>query len=363
MPGRRATTMAFAFRRSARAAAPGTPVRHGGRMRAAAALGLLAGAAADAVFADPRRGHPVALFGRAAAALERRLYAGSRARGAAYAALCTRRRGRARPRRARAHPEPAVGEGRGHRRRHLGGARRHHASAGRAPTSPTRWSAGTSPRPGRGCPTCAGATRAGSTRPSSPAPRSSRWPRTPPTRWSPRWCGARSPGCPACSATGRSTRSTRWSATARRATRDFGWAAARLDDVANLRPGPAHRRARRRSPRRVAGGSPRRALAVLRRDGAPAPQPERGPVRGRVRRRARRPARRRQRLRRPGRAPPPPRRRRPPARRRHRAAPYGSPARSASPPPASPRSPPRGPGAPARRARLTRGRRAEGGSG
>lgn len=89
MPGRRATTMAFAFRRSARAAAPGTPVRHGGRMRAAAALGLLAGAAADAVFADPRRGHPVALFGRAAAALERRLYAGSRARGAAYAALCT----------------------------------------------------------------------------------------------------------------------------------------------------------------------------------------------------------------------------------------------------------------------------------
>ncbi|GGM90596.1 cobalamin biosynthesis protein CobD [Thermopolyspora flexuosa] len=57
-------------------------------MRAATALGLLAGAAADAVFADPRRGHPVALFGRAAAALERRLYADSKARGAAHAALC-----------------------------------------------------------------------------------------------------------------------------------------------------------------------------------------------------------------------------------------------------------------------------------
>ncbi|WP_425329284.1 cobalamin biosynthesis protein [Thermopolyspora flexuosa] len=71
-----------------RRSAPTAPVRHGGRMRAATALGLLAGAAADAVFADPRRGHPVALFGRAAAALERRLYADSKARGAAHAALC-----------------------------------------------------------------------------------------------------------------------------------------------------------------------------------------------------------------------------------------------------------------------------------
>ncbi|TNY36829.1 cobalamin biosynthesis protein [Thermomonospora catenispora] len=53
------------------------------------ASGLLAGAALDAVFADPRRGHPVAAFGRAAGALERRMHAPSRRRGAAYAALLT----------------------------------------------------------------------------------------------------------------------------------------------------------------------------------------------------------------------------------------------------------------------------------
>jgi adenosylcobinamide-phosphate synthase len=52
----------------------------------ASALGLAAGIGLDALFADPRRGHPVALFGRAASALERRVYAPKRARGAAYAA-------------------------------------------------------------------------------------------------------------------------------------------------------------------------------------------------------------------------------------------------------------------------------------
>ncbi|MDH2429693.1 cobalamin biosynthesis protein [Sphaerisporangium sp. TRM90804] len=53
------------------------------------ALGILAGVAADAVFADPRSGaHPVALFGRAAAGVERRLYGKARARGVAHVALC-----------------------------------------------------------------------------------------------------------------------------------------------------------------------------------------------------------------------------------------------------------------------------------
>ena len=37
--------------------------------------GIAAGVVADAVFGDPRRGHPVALFGRGAAALERLTYA------------------------------------------------------------------------------------------------------------------------------------------------------------------------------------------------------------------------------------------------------------------------------------------------
>ncbi|GHF48504.1 cobalamin biosynthesis protein CobD [Amycolatopsis bartoniae] len=51
-------------------------------------LGLAAGYALDAAFGDPRRGHPVALFGRAAGALERRVWADSRPRGAAFAAAC-----------------------------------------------------------------------------------------------------------------------------------------------------------------------------------------------------------------------------------------------------------------------------------
>jgi adenosylcobinamide-phosphate synthase len=56
---------------------------------AARAAGLLLGMAADAVFGDPRRGHPVAGFGRFAAACERRYYRDSRARGVAYALVCT----------------------------------------------------------------------------------------------------------------------------------------------------------------------------------------------------------------------------------------------------------------------------------
>jgi adenosylcobinamide-phosphate synthase len=52
------------------------------------AAGLAAGVALDALLGDPRRGHPVAAFGRAAAALEARDYADSRPRGAAHAAAC-----------------------------------------------------------------------------------------------------------------------------------------------------------------------------------------------------------------------------------------------------------------------------------
>ncbi|MEC3993369.1 cobalamin biosynthesis protein [Actinacidiphila sp. DG2A-62] len=49
-----------------------------------AALGFLGDLAAG----DPRRGHPVAAFGRAASALERRMWRDDRAVGAAYTALC-----------------------------------------------------------------------------------------------------------------------------------------------------------------------------------------------------------------------------------------------------------------------------------
>jgi len=50
--------------------------------------GLVAGIALDAIFADPRRGHPVAAFGRAVAALEARTYAGTRSRGVLHAVAC-----------------------------------------------------------------------------------------------------------------------------------------------------------------------------------------------------------------------------------------------------------------------------------
>ena len=54
---------------------------------AATVAGLAVGVAADAVFGDPRRFHPVAGFGQAAARLEQRLYAPTRSAGARFAAV------------------------------------------------------------------------------------------------------------------------------------------------------------------------------------------------------------------------------------------------------------------------------------
>jgi adenosylcobinamide-phosphate synthase len=56
-----------------------------GSARGAVALGLLVGALADGAFGDPRRGHPVAGFGRLAAGLEARVWRPSRLVGAGYA--------------------------------------------------------------------------------------------------------------------------------------------------------------------------------------------------------------------------------------------------------------------------------------
>ncbi|WP_374159495.1 cobalamin biosynthesis protein [Mycobacterium sp. G7A2] len=53
----------------------------GGRTRAA---GIAAGVLADVVFGDPRRGHPVALFGSVAAALERHSYRDARGAGVVH---------------------------------------------------------------------------------------------------------------------------------------------------------------------------------------------------------------------------------------------------------------------------------------
>ncbi|MEV4663681.1 cobalamin biosynthesis protein [Micromonospora echinofusca] len=53
----------------------------------ATAAGLVAGYALDALLGDPRRYHPVAGFGRAAGALERRMYRPDRLAGTAFTAL------------------------------------------------------------------------------------------------------------------------------------------------------------------------------------------------------------------------------------------------------------------------------------
>ncbi|MCA1221798.1 cobalamin biosynthesis protein [Streptomyces sp. 8L] len=64
--------------------ARGRAVKEAFGFGAAAGLGLLA----DAVFGDPRRGHPVAAFGRAAGAVERLLWRDDRGRGAVHTAVC-----------------------------------------------------------------------------------------------------------------------------------------------------------------------------------------------------------------------------------------------------------------------------------
>ncbi|MFE9672559.1 cobalamin biosynthesis protein [Streptomyces sp. NPDC006259] len=52
------------------------------------AYGAAAGLLGDLILGDPRRGHPVALFGRAAAAVERVLWRDHRGWGALYTAVC-----------------------------------------------------------------------------------------------------------------------------------------------------------------------------------------------------------------------------------------------------------------------------------
>ncbi|EGX57996.1 cobalamin biosynthesis protein [Streptomyces zinciresistens K42] len=52
------------------------------------AYGATAGLLGDLLLGDPRRGHPVAVFGRAAAGVERLLWRDDRARGALHTAVC-----------------------------------------------------------------------------------------------------------------------------------------------------------------------------------------------------------------------------------------------------------------------------------
>ncbi|WP_372451137.1 cobalamin biosynthesis protein [Nonomuraea rhizosphaerae] len=67
-------------------ARPSSPARSGSVARP---LGIALGVALDAVLADPRTAaHPVALFGRAAARLEQALYGDARRNGVAHVVLC-----------------------------------------------------------------------------------------------------------------------------------------------------------------------------------------------------------------------------------------------------------------------------------
>ncbi|MET9877911.1 cobalamin biosynthesis protein [Actinacidiphila glaucinigra] len=66
----------------------GRPPGNGAAAPCAFATGAALGWLADLALADPRRGHPVAVFGSAAAGLERALWRDHRGRGALHTALC-----------------------------------------------------------------------------------------------------------------------------------------------------------------------------------------------------------------------------------------------------------------------------------
>ncbi len=88
---------------------------------------MLIGCLLDVVFGDPKRGHPVALFGRAAAKLEQITYRDGRVAGAVHVSLLVgavelARRGTA------AATRQVLARG-GHRDGHLGSAGRNFAGA------------------------------------------------------------------------------------------------------------------------------------------------------------------------------------------------------------------------------------------
>ena len=107
------------------------------------ALGLIIGYAADRLLGDPQRWHPVAGFGRAAAALERHTYADAAGGGRAHVAVLVGARPRSAGRRARRLD-------RDHGGRDLGGARAARRSTARERPSTELLAAGRSTRRGIG---------------------------------------------------------------------------------------------------------------------------------------------------------------------------------------------------------------------
>jgi adenosylcobinamide-phosphate synthase len=175
---------------------------------AARPLGLLLGYGADLLLGDPRRWHPVAGFGRLAAALERRTYRDSRAAGARHTAAlvaaavgvgvlaerATRRSPTARTALTAAATWVVLG---GRTLRREAAAVSAHLESDDLPAARRR----ITHLVGRNPESLDEAGIAGRAW--------NRWPRTPPTPWSRRCGGGRSPGCPGSSATGRSTPWTR----------------------------------------------------------------------------------------------------------------------------------------------------------
>ena len=252
-------------------------------------------------FGDPRRWHPVAGFGRAAGALERRMYAarpaGRRAVHAVAVGVPVLVGVAAVPR----YPAPAGGPGRAGRRRTwavLGGAL---AAPGGRRDGAARWTLATSPGARDRLPHLCGRDPAALGRAElARATIESVAENTSDAEVGAAVLGRAGGPAGAASATGRSTPSTRWSATARRGTREFGTAAARLDDLANLAPARLTAAADRggcAAGRRLGAGAGAADLAARR---VPAPQPQLRPVRGGDGRRTRRPARRPQRVPRAG---------------------------------------------------------------
>jgi len=248
---------------------PGPPRPGSGR-----AAGLLAGGLLDAVLGDPRRGHPVAVFGAAAAGAEARLWSDSHGRGAAMVAACVlpvAAAGLAAQRVIRGRPAPTLAATALASWTVLGGT----SLGGAALALGRALEAGDLAAARRMLPTLCGRDpdqldAAGLARAAveSVAENTSDAV-VAPLLWGavfglPGLLGYRAVNTLDAMIGHRGPRYQR-----------FGWAAARLDDVANLIPARVTGLlAAALAP--AVGGSPRRALATLRRDGRRHPSPNAG---------------------------------------------------------------------------------------
>ena len=238
------------------------------------ALGLALGAGADLLLADPRRGHPVAGFGTAALVLERRVWRNSRPAGAAHVLLLTGTSaglGVALDRGTRRHPAARTLVTAAATWAVLGGT-----SLGRAATTMQRaLESGDLPAARAALPALAGRDPAGLGEPElSRATVESVGENTSDAAVAPLVWGAVAgiPGLLAYRAVNTldamvGHRSPRYEL--------FGWAAARLDDVANWLPARITA-ALTVASAPLAGGSARGALRAWLRDGAAHPSPNSG---------------------------------------------------------------------------------------